>query len=50
MSLQRLPSRNPSPRDGSDEDGALVAPSLPRMRPDAPQRAAPVRAVVHGLR
>ena len=38
------------PTDVSDDEWALVAPYLPRMTAEAPQRAQSVREVFHGLR
>jgi hypothetical protein len=42
--------RQPSPSDVSDEEWALVVPSLPRITEDAPQRAQSLREVCQGLR
>ncbi len=43
-------TRNPSPRDGSDEEGAFVAPFLTFMTDDLAQRDYALREVVNGLR
>jgi transposase len=44
------PVRRPYPSDVSDEEGAVVAPYLPLMTEDAPQREYPLRKVFNGLR
>jgi transposase len=43
-------ARKPYPSDVSDEEWAFVAPYLPLMREDAPQRDYPLREVFNGLR
>ena len=42
--------RKASPTDVSDDEWAFVAPYLPRMTEDAPQRDQSLREVFHGLR
>jgi transposase len=42
--------RTPYPSDGSDEEWAVIAPSLTLMKEEAPHRASPVRAVCNGRR
>ena len=43
-------ARKPYPSDVSDDEWAFVAPYLPLMREDAPQREHPLREVFNGLR
>jgi transposase len=43
-------AHKPSPSAVSDEEWALVAPYLPLMTEDAPQRESPLRQVFNGLR
>jgi transposase len=43
-------SRKPYPSDVSDDAGAFVAPYLPLMTEDAPQREHAVREVFNGVR
>jgi len=43
-------TRPADPSDVRDAEGALVAPYLPRMTADAPQREHSLRAVFHGRR
>ena len=42
--------RNPLPVDVSDEQRAIVAPDLTRIRADAPARTRDLREVNHGMR
>ncbi len=43
-------ARKPDPTDVTDEEGAVVAPSLRLMRPDVPQRVDDPREVFTALR
>ena len=43
-------TRKPYPSDGSDDEGAFVAPSVTLMTEEAPQREHSLRAVFNGLR